>query len=149
MTTITSVLVCPRQADGTFVKTWGEPGTDPGQFNLPHNLCMHPDGDKIIVSDRENNRAQVFKTSDGSCTQVIPSHRCVSVCVDKSTSNIFLAEQATHSNVQMGGYLGRPDGGRKDMLGWTPNIGARVTVHGPSNAAELLCFVSLRSFSRG
>ena len=98
------------------------------------------------VSDRENNRAQVFKTSDGSCTQVIPSHRCVSVCVDKSTSNIFLAEQATHSNVQMGGYLGRPDGGRKDMLGWTPNIGARVTVHGPSNAAGLLCFVSLRSF---
>ena len=36
------------KADGTFVKTWGEPGTDPGQFNLPHNLCMHPDGDKII-----------------------------------------------------------------------------------------------------
>ena len=129
MTTITSVLVCPRQADGTFVKTWGEPGTDPGQFNLPHNLCMHPDGDKIIVSDRENNRAQVFKTSDGSCTQVIPSHRCVSVCVDKSTSNIFLAEQATHSNVQMGGYLGRPDGGREDMLGWTPSArGSRCMV---------------------
>ena len=106
---------------------------------------MHPDGDKIIVSDRENNRAQIFKTSDGSCTQVIPSHRCVSVCVDKSTSNIFLAEQATHSNVQMGGYLGRPDGGRKDMLGWTPNIGARVTVHGPSNAAvELRQFHSAR-----
>jgi hypothetical protein len=32
------------KADGTLVKTWGGPGTDPGEFNLPHNICMHPDG---------------------------------------------------------------------------------------------------------
>ena len=78
---------------------------------------MHPDGDKVIVSDRENNRAQVFDTATGKCTQVIPSHRCVSVCVDKSTNNIFLAEQATHSAVQMGGYLGKVDAQREDLSG--------------------------------
>ena len=78
---------------------------------------MHPDGGKVIVSDRENNRAQVFDTATGKCTQVIASHRCVSVCVDKSTSNIFLAEQATHSSVQMGGYLGKVDAQREDLSG--------------------------------
>lgn len=47
-------------------------GTDPGEFNLPHNVAMHPDGDKIIVCDRENNRAQVFSTGPGAeCVQVM------------------------------------------------------------------------------
>jgi DNA-binding beta-propeller fold protein YncE len=118
-------------ATGKHVKSWGTPGTDPGEFNLPHNVAMHPDGDKIIVADRENNRAQVFSTSDGKCVQVIPSHRCVAVAVDPLSKNIFLAEQASHSTVQQGGYMGNPDNGRKDLSGWTPNIGCRVTVHSP------------------
>ena len=85
--------------------------------SLPHNICMHPDGDKVIVSDRENNRAQIFEIATGKCTQVIASHRCVAVCVDKITNNIFLAEQATHSSVQMGGYLGKVDSQREDLSG--------------------------------
>ena len=86
-------------------------------YSLPHNICMHPDGDKVIVSDRENNRAQIFDIATGKCTQVIASHRCVAVCVDKITNNIFLAEQATHSSVQMGGYLGAVDAQREDLSG--------------------------------
>ena len=39
--------------------SWGESGTDDGMFNLPHNLALHPDGDKLLVCDRENNRCQV------------------------------------------------------------------------------------------
>lgn len=116
-------------ADGTHIKSWGAPGTDPGEFNLPHNVAVHPDGDKVIIADRENNRAQVFNIADGKCVQVIPSHRCVAVCVDPLSGNIFLAEQGSHSTVQQGGYLGNPDLGRKDLSGWTPNIGCRVTVH--------------------
>ena len=90
---------------------------------------MHPDGDKIIVADRENNRAQIFTTSDAKCVQIIPSHRCVAACLDPISQNFFLAEQGSHSTVQQGGYLGSPDNGRKDLSGWTPNIGCRVTVH--------------------
>jgi hypothetical protein len=25
--------------DGKLLGSWGEPGTDPGQFNIPHNIC--------------------------------------------------------------------------------------------------------------
>src|SRR5690242_8233085 len=30
--------------DGNRVMSWGEPGTDPGQFNIALNICFLPDG---------------------------------------------------------------------------------------------------------
>jgi streptogramin lyase len=30
--------------DGKLLLTWGEPGCDPGQFNIPHNICADMDG---------------------------------------------------------------------------------------------------------
>lgn len=44
---------------GRLVLSWGEPGTDPGQFNVPHNIACDPDG-WVYVADRENHRIQVF-----------------------------------------------------------------------------------------
>ncbi len=46
-------------ADGKLLLSWGEPGADPGQFNIPHNICCDPDG-WVYVADRENHRVQVF-----------------------------------------------------------------------------------------
>ena len=46
-------------ADGTFIKTWGEPGSAPGQFNAPHGLAMDSQG-RLFVADRGNNRIQIF-----------------------------------------------------------------------------------------
>jgi hypothetical protein len=45
--------------DGRLLKTWGEPGTDPGQFNIVHNIATDADG-FVYVADRENHRVQVF-----------------------------------------------------------------------------------------
>ena len=45
--------------DGKLIKTWGEPGTDPGQFNIVHNIVTDADG-WVYVADRENHRVQVF-----------------------------------------------------------------------------------------
>ena len=45
--------------DGRLLTSWGEPGTDPGHFNIPHNICCDPDG-WVYVADRENHRIQVF-----------------------------------------------------------------------------------------
>jgi len=45
--------------DGKHVMSWGEPGTDPGHFNLPHNLVTDRDG-LVYVADRENHRVQIF-----------------------------------------------------------------------------------------
>src|SRR6266478_4116918 len=45
--------------DGTVLLELGEPGSDPGQFNLVHNICTDADG-WVYVADRENHRVQVF-----------------------------------------------------------------------------------------
>jgi len=46
-------------ADGQLLASWGEPGGGPGQFRIPHGICLLPDG-RVLVADRENDRIQVF-----------------------------------------------------------------------------------------
>jgi streptogramin lyase len=48
-------------ASGKFVKTWGTWGEAPGEFHLPHVVAIDSK-DRIYVSDRENNRIQIFDT---------------------------------------------------------------------------------------
>ena len=43
------------------MKSWGTPGTGPGQFNLPHTIAID-NNDNIYVGDRTNRRIQVFDT---------------------------------------------------------------------------------------
>jgi DNA-binding beta-propeller fold protein YncE len=50
-------------AEGKLIQSWGEPGTEPGQFNLPHSVWVHTDG-RVFVCDRENDRIQIF-AADG------------------------------------------------------------------------------------
>jgi DNA-binding beta-propeller fold protein YncE len=49
-------------AEGQLIQSWGEPGTEPGQFNLPHSVWVHTDG-RVFVCDRENDRVQIFSPS--------------------------------------------------------------------------------------
>jgi len=49
-------------ADGDHLHSWGEPGTEPGQFNLPHAVWIDRKG-RVLVADRENDRVQVFDQS--------------------------------------------------------------------------------------
>ena len=44
---------------GEHLFSWGDYGTDPGQFNLPHSVCTDKEGN-VYVADRENHRVQIF-----------------------------------------------------------------------------------------
>jgi len=48
-------------ATGNYVNEWGEDGTEPGQFALPHSIVADSHG-RLYVADRENARIQVFDT---------------------------------------------------------------------------------------
>ena len=43
------------------MKSWGERGTGPGQFNTPHAIAIDRN-DNVYVGDRTNRRIQVFDT---------------------------------------------------------------------------------------
>lgn len=51
--------VAKYDANGDWVKSWGEKGTGPGQFRLPHAIAVDAQ-DRIYVGDRSNRRIQVF-----------------------------------------------------------------------------------------
>jgi hypothetical protein len=48
--------------DGNWVKSWGEPGSGPGQFRTLHSIVVDRDN-HIYIADRGNARIQVFDTS--------------------------------------------------------------------------------------
>jgi DNA-binding beta-propeller fold protein YncE len=47
--------------DGKFIKCWGEPGKEPGQFAKIRAMTLGPDGN-LYVADSCNHRIQVFST---------------------------------------------------------------------------------------
>jgi DNA-binding beta-propeller fold protein YncE len=48
-------------ATGKYMNQWGQAGTKPGQFALPHSIVADSRG-RLYVADRENARIQVFDT---------------------------------------------------------------------------------------
>jgi NHL repeat len=45
--------------NGNWLKSWGDRGKGPGQFNTPHSIATDAQGN-VYVADRGNRRIQVF-----------------------------------------------------------------------------------------
>ena len=76
--------------EGKLIKSWGESGTSPGKFSLPHNLVMIND-QELLVCDRENHRVQIFHIN-GEFIREWHVHKAVAVTVDME-GKIYIAEQ--------------------------------------------------------
>ena len=100
--------------EGQHIKSWGEPGIEPGQFLRPHNIAVDND-DRVIVADREAHRVQVFDT-DGNVLDV--------------WNDIFMPNGLTigpDGNI----YIGElPGGTREDPT--PPNHGHNISIISPS-----------------
>lgn len=68
-------------AGGALIRSWGMSGTEPGQFNLPHNICIDRAG-RILVADRENHRIQVFDAEGRYLDQWNNLHRPCAIALD-------------------------------------------------------------------
>jgi hypothetical protein len=55
--------------NGAWIKSWGEPGSQPGQFNTPHSIAVDAEN-HIYVADRGNRRIQVFDTDGKFLRQI-------------------------------------------------------------------------------
>ena len=99
-------------ADGRYLKSWGSPGTQPGQFNVPHNITCDADG-WVYVADRESHRIQVFDGEGRYETQWNNLHRPSALYMPRGSCPLcYVGEAGPSMNVN-----------RK-----VPNLGARVTI---------------------
>jgi outer membrane protein assembly factor BamB len=69
-------------ADGTLIRSWGEPGTGPGQFHLVHGIWVAPDG-RVLVGDRENDRVQVFSPDGEFLAEWTDMQRPCDIVIDR------------------------------------------------------------------
>ena len=91
--------------------SWGEPGTDPGCFNIPHNIATDAAG-LVYVADRENSRVQIFDGSGRYLDQWKNLHRPCGLYADARNDVFYVGELPTHLPVNQE----------------VPNIGARVSI---------------------
>jgi DNA-binding beta-propeller fold protein YncE len=99
--------------DGKLLFSWGDYGTDPGDFNLPHSVCTDREG-RVYVADRENHRVQIFDREGKYITQWNNLHRPCGVYISND------AEQLCYI-----GQLGSAMPVNVD----SPNLGARVDIY--------------------
>jgi hypothetical protein len=98
--------------DGRLIKSWGEPGSDPGQFNIVHNIATDADG-FVYVADRENHRVQVFDGDGRYQAQWNNLHRPCALCACGVKRTTFI--------------IGELGPGLPVNLN-VPNLGPRLTV---------------------
>ena len=107
--------------DGKHLMCWGTTGTDPGQFNIAHNIATDEDG-WVYVADRENHRVQVFDGNGKYELQWNNMHR---------PSGLYM-ETGTRTPRFFVGEIG-PDMAVNIEL---PNCGPRVSIY--TSKGELL-----------
>ncbi len=95
---------------GQHLFSWGDYGTDPGQFNLPHSVCTDSEG-KVYVADRENHRIQIFDDSGNYLSQWNNLHR---------PCGLHIADGLVYIGQLLTGLSLNAD---------YPNIGACISIH--------------------
>lgn len=104
--------------DGDRVLSWGQSGTDPGEFNTVHNIAIDSNG-RVYVADRENHRVQVFSSTGEFQTQWVNMAMASCIWIDQSDNGLVYVGEF---------YAGIPqnEGG---MGNWTGNrLGPRITI---------------------
>ena len=96
--------------DGKHLFSWGEYGTDPGQFNLVHSVCTDSDG-KVYIADRESHRVQIFDEDGRYLDQWNNLHRPCGLHVEDDL--VYIGQVPTQLEVNAD----------------YPNIGGCVTIH--------------------
>ena len=117
--------------DGKLIRSWGEPGTGPGQFKISHGIAVLRDG-RVLVCDRENDRIQVF-TSDGAYIKEWPARRPTQLVVGPD-GLLYVAELWWRKGLRRpnGAEVGADEYGRVTILDTEGSVVARVG-GGPPN----------------
>jgi DNA-binding beta-propeller fold protein YncE len=103
-------------ASGQLLLSWGAPGSDPGQFHVPHGIAVDKQG-QVFVADRENSRIQIFSPDGEFLQEWTDIARPCQVAFD-AAGHLFVAELGYRSGMWPGTTAPSPDatGGRVSVL---------------------------------
>jgi DNA-binding beta-propeller fold protein YncE len=112
-------------ADGRLLLSWGEPGSGPGQFHLPHGIAVDRQG-TVYVADRENSRIQLFTPEGKVISEWSDVVRPCQVFVD-AVGDVLVAELGFHAGMWPGTTAPGPDapGGRVSIFDRAGQLKAR------------------------
>jgi DNA-binding beta-propeller fold protein YncE len=79
---------------GELKRSWGEPGSGPGQFHLPHGIAVASDG-RVFVCDREADRIQIFSPDGEYLSEWTDTQRPTHLAFD-SEGRVYVTELAWH-----------------------------------------------------
>jgi len=99
--------------EGRHLFSWGQPGSDPAEFNLVHSVCTDKEG-YVYVADRENHRVQIFDSRGRYITQWNNMHRpCGLHITDQREQLCYVGELAPSLAVNEN----------------FPNLGPRISIY--------------------
>jgi DNA-binding beta-propeller fold protein YncE len=87
--------------DGTFIKSWGRYGSQPGEFRAPHRLAMDSRG-RLFVADRGNQRIQIFDQEGNFIDQWKQFRTPSGLYIDLKSDLLYVAVAGTNGGIQIG-----------------------------------------------
>ncbi|MEE9610909.1 MAG: peptidyl-alpha-hydroxyglycine alpha-amidating lyase family protein [Desulfatiglandales bacterium] len=99
--------------DGKLILSWGESGSDPGEFNLVHSVCTDKDG-YVYIADRENHRVQIFDSNGKYVTQWNNMHRPCGLHIEGNGEQLCYVGEISPSMPVNQNY---------------PNLGSRISIY--------------------
>ena len=102
--------------DGKLQSSWGEPGSGPGQFHVPHGIAVDKNG-TVYVADRENSRLQLFSPEGKFLTQWTDIARPCEMVIDNA-GRVYVAELGYRAGMWPGTTAPTPEstGGRVSIF---------------------------------
>ena len=135
--------------DGTLLLSWGEPGSGPGQFRLPHGISVDRQG-RVYVGDRMNSRIQVFDPAGKFLAQWNDVYQPNDLYID-AEQRMYVAEIGYRPDLPMPGPLPRPEDAysRVTLRDLEGRILSRITNANPGAPGGFLSAHAARTDSHG
>jgi hypothetical protein len=90
--------------NGTFIKSWGSRGTEPGQFHTPHTIATDARGN-VYVGDRENHRIQVFDNDGNFKTMYLNVGSPYAICITPGPHQYMYSSNSNPSTSRENGEI--------------------------------------------
>jgi hypothetical protein len=131
---IRNARVAKFDKNGVFMKSWGERGAGPGEFETPHSIAVDSHGD-VYVADQGNRRIQVFDNDGKFKRQISNIGAPAAICISPGQHQYLFSSNSNDPTTLDGGEIYKMElDGR--ILGQFGRAGKRPGEFGTVNSID-------------